>query len=68
MEQDFSVYEYRMCGEAFRFEAEGDLAARKTREIALLDLRDRLGDRYSEAALEGPFKIEFSEFVVRETA
>jgi len=55
MEQDFVVYEFRMGGEKFVFEAHGPQDAAKHQKYALLHFRERLGERFSERSLEGPF-------------
>ena len=55
MEQDYAVYEFRMSGEKFIFEAHNPMDAAKYVKYALLHFRERLGDKFSERALEGPF-------------
>jgi hypothetical protein len=56
MEQDSALYEFRMNGERYIFEAHGPRDAAKYETYALLHFRERLGERFSERALEGPFE------------
>jgi hypothetical protein len=56
MEQDSVVYEFRMGGEKFIFEAHNPRDAAKYEKYALLHFRERLGERFSERSLEGPFE------------
>lgn len=55
MEQDFVVYEFRMSGERFVFEAHGPKDAAKHEKYALIHFREQLGDKFAEGSLEGPF-------------
>ncbi len=56
MEQDSVVYEFRMGNERYIFEAHSPRDAAKFEKYALLHFRDRLGESFSERALEGPFE------------
>ena len=58
MEQDYAVYEFRMGTERFVFEAHNPRDAAKYEKYALLHFRERLGDKFSEKALQGPFHKE----------
>jgi hypothetical protein len=55
MEQDFHVFEYRMQGERFVFQAQGPHDAANHQKYALIHFKEALGRRFSETALEGPF-------------
>jgi hypothetical protein len=56
MEQDYVVFEFRMGDEKFSFEAHNKKDAAKYQKYALLHFRERLGERFSERAIEGPFE------------
>lgn len=56
MEQDYVVFEFRMGDERFVFEAHNVKDAAQYEKYALLHFRERLGDRFSERTLEGPFE------------
>ncbi len=55
MEQDFHVFEYRMSGERFIFQAQGPHDAANHEKYALIHFKEALGIKFSEKALEGPF-------------
>ncbi|HUP56632.1 MAG TPA: hypothetical protein VM598_04210 [Bdellovibrionota bacterium] len=58
MEQDFHVFEYRMQGERFVFQAQGPHDAANHQKYALIHFKEFLGARFAEKALEGPFPGE----------
>ena len=58
MEQDQVIFEFRMGSERFIFEAHNPRDAAKYQKYALLHFRERLGESFSERALEGPFEKE----------
>jgi hypothetical protein len=57
MEQDDCIYEYRLGGEVFRFEAHGKEAAEGWKRYAVLHFQEQLGPRFAEKDILGPVAV-----------
>lgn len=55
MEQDLRLYEFKMNGESFSFEARSKDEAENYRDVALTHFKDTLGESFTETQISGPF-------------
>lgn len=67
MEQDETLYEYKMASETYRFEAHSHEEAEKVRSYALIHFTEKLGPLFSIDAMVGPDLVQMPKgFVVKE--
>lgn len=67
MEQDETLYEYKMASEIYRFEAHSHEEAEKIRSYALIHFNEKLGPLFSADALVGPDLVQMPKgFIMKE--
>jgi len=57
VEQYDKLFEYRMLGEVFDFQAPSENLAKRYHDIAIEHFKQRLGDRFSQQMLKGPVAV-----------